>query len=154
MNGLDWTFVTRRVTNTGKQKLISGVFKGALAYAQRHIGCDSENIFLYGASNGGRAVLYAGSHYPLDGVRGIIAEAPAATGYELGDIHIPTIVLFGKKDNWAGISDTDYVWTRTYPNSPVSISDWVTSQKEKKHPVEFIFYEDAGHLMFEGTLEK
>ena len=154
MNGLDWSFVTRRVTNTGKQNLISGVLKGALAYAQQYDGWDMENIFLYGASNGGRSVLYAGSSYPLDGVRGIIAEAPAATGYELGDIDIPTIVLFGKKDNWAGTSDTDYVWTRTYPSSPVSILDWVTSQNEKKHPVSIIFYEEAGHLMFEGPLEK
>jgi len=154
MNGLDWNFVTRRVTNLGKQNLIWGVYKGALDYAQSHKAWDTENIFLYGASNGGRTVLYAADTLARNAIRGVIAEAPAGSGYELGDVRIPTIILFGEKDNWAGKSDTDYVWTRTYPSSPVSIADWVSSQQEKKHPVRFIFYKNAGHLLFEGPLEK
>ncbi len=154
MNGLDWNFVTRRVTNRGKQNLIWGVFKGAFDYATKNDQWDNKNIFLYGASNGGRTVLYAGSQLQHKNIRGIIAEAPAATGYTLEDYNIPTIVPFGKLDNWAGKSDTDYVWTRTYPSSPISIANWVESLQEKERPVKFIFYENAGHLLFEGPLEK
>ncbi|PRX53958.1 alpha/beta hydrolase family protein [Flagellimonas meridianipacifica] len=154
MNGLDWKFVTRRVTNTGKQNLIWGVFKGAVEYALNGNDWDNQNIFFYGASNGGRTVLYAGGELANERVKGIISEAPAGSGYELGDVTIPTIILFGKLDTWAGKSETDYVWTRTYPNSPISIENWVQSQREKKHPVKFIFYKDAGHLLFEGPLEK
>ncbi len=155
MNGLDWNFVTRRVTNNGKQNLIWGVFEGALKYAlKENKKWDVNNIFLYGASNGGRTVLYAGSEFPFKNIRGIISEAPAATGYALGDLNIPAIILFGAMDNWAGKSETDYVWTRTYPNSPISVEDWLKSQQEKSHPIKFIFYENAGHLLFEGPLEK
>ncbi|MBC2846851.1 dienelactone hydrolase family protein [Winogradskyella flava] len=154
MNDLDWNFVTRKVTNTGKQNLIWEVFKGAVAYATQNGNWDRRNIFFYGASNGGRTVLYAGNELINKNVRGIISEAPAATGYSLGELKIPTIILFGKMDNWAGKSDTDFVWTRTYPTSPISIESWLNSQRSKGHPIQFIFYENAGHLLFEGPLEK
>jgi len=154
MNGLDWEFVTRRVTNAGKQNLIWEVFKGAVDHASKSGNWDNQNIFFYGASNGGRTVLYAGSELAKHQIRGIISEAPAATGYSLGDLKIPTIVLYGEMDNWAGKSATDYVWSRTYPNSPISIESWLKAQQEKSHPIKFIFYENAGHLLFEGPLEE
>ncbi|MEM9285917.1 MAG: hypothetical protein AAGA39_08535 [Pseudomonadota bacterium] len=155
MNGFDdWAFVTRRVTNKGKQNMIWNVFRGALAYASSRDDWDSDNIILYGGSNGGRVVLYAGSEAAdIAGVRGIVSEAPAGTGFTLGDYDIPTIIPFGALDTWAGTSDTDFVWKRTYPNSPVSVEDWVLDQQAKDRPVEFIFYENAGHLFFEGPLE-
>jgi len=28
------------------------------------------------------------------------------------------------------------------------------AQQEKSHPIKFIFYENAGHLLFEGPLEE
>ena len=155
MNGFDdWQFVTRKITNGGKQNMIWGVFEGAVEYAAKKDDWDNRNIFLYGGSNGGRVALYAGSEIANDHIRGIISEAPAATGFTLGDYDIPTIIPFGKLDNWAGRSETDYVWTRTYPNSPVSIEDWVKSLQEKGRPIRFIFYENAGHLLFEGPLEE
>lgn len=155
MNGFDdWSFVTRKITNGGKQNMIWGVFKGAVEYATNNDDWDNRNIFLYGGSNGGRVVLYAGTEIENSHIRGIISEAPAATGFSLGDLSVPTIIPFGAMDNWAGRSETDYVWTRTYPNSPVSIEDWVKSLQEKGRPIEFIFYENAGHLLFEGPLKK
>lgn len=154
MNGLDWNFVTRRVTNTGKQNLIWNVYKGAVDYALRKNEWKNHDIFLYGASNGGRTVLYAGAELANERIQGIISEAPAATGYPLGDVTIPTIIPFGQLDTWAGKSETDFIWTRTYPNSPISLEQWVNSQQAKGHSVQFIFYENAGHLLFEGPLEK
>jgi len=155
MNGFDdWNFVTRKVTNSGKQNMIWGVFKGAVDYAAKNESWDNRNIFLYGGSNGGRVVLYAGAEMANNNIRGIIAEAPAATGFTLGDYDIPTIIPFGKLDNWAGRSETDFVWTRTYPNSPISIEDWVKSRQGNGRPVDFIFYQNAGHLIFEGPLKK
>lgn len=155
MNGFDdWNFVTRRVANSGKQNMIWGVFKGAVEYAANEDRWDNRNIFLYGGSNGGRVVLYAGTELANDNIRGIVSEAPAATGFTLGDLTIPTIIPFGAMDNWAGRSETDYVWARTYPNSPVSIEAWVESLQERGRPTEFIFYENAGHLLFEGPLRQ
>lgn len=155
MNGFDdFSFVTRRVANSGKQSMIWNVFKGAVEHALEGQSWDSRNIIFYGASNGGRVVLFAGSEIPNKHIRAIIAEAPAGSGFALGDYDVPTIIPFGALDNWAGASDTDYVWKRTYPNSPVSIEDWVVGQQARGRPVEFIFYEDAGHLLFEGPLKK
>jgi len=156
MNGFDdWNFVTRKITNTGKQNMIWGVFKGAVEYAAKNDNWDNRNIFLYGGSNGGRVVLYGGSELENNHIRGIISEAPAANGYPLGDIEIPAIIPFGKLDNWAGRSDTDYIWTRSYPpRFPMSLEQWVKSLQKKGRPIKFIFYENAGHLLFEGPLEK
>lgn len=155
MNGFeDWRFVTRRILNRGKQDMIWGAFKGAVEFAAEQDGWDTQNIILYGGSNGGRVVLYAGAELDNSNIRAIVSEAPAGSGFTLGDVKVPTIIPFGALDTWAGRSETDYVWKRTYPNSPVSIEDWVNSQQTKKHPVNFIFYENAGHLLFEGPLEK
>lgn len=155
MNGFhDWEFVTRRIVNSGKQKMIWGVFKGAVDYASTQSVWDNENIILYGGSNGGRVVLYAGSEISLPAIRAIISEAPAGSGFELGDYAIPTIVPFGALDTWAGRSEADFVWKRKYPSSTMSTEEWVNSQQSKGRPVEFIFYENAGHLLFAGPLEK
>ncbi|MEL6361151.1 MAG: hypothetical protein AAFR21_08685 [Pseudomonadota bacterium] len=155
MNGFDdWEFVTRKVANTGKQKMIWGVFKGALDYASSAGGWESRNIILYGGSNGGRVVLYAPAQVQNENIRAIISEAPAGSGFALGDFDVPTIIPFGALDTWAGKSDTDYVWKRTFPGSPTSIEDWVFAQQALGRPVEFVFYDNAGHLFFEGPLEK
>jgi dienelactone hydrolase len=155
MNGFtDWEFVTRRITNGGKQDMIWGVLQGAVAYALGGGTWDADNVVLYGGSNGGRVVLYAGTELYHPYIKGIIAEAPAATGFVLGDLSIPAIIPFGVLDNWAGQSETDYVWTRTYPTSPVSIEAWVDTLQRKQRPVRFIFYENAGHLLFEGPLKE
>ena len=155
MNGFDdWNFVNEKVANSGKQRMIWGVFKGAVEYAASNDGWDNQNIFFYGGSNGGRVVLHAGSEIDNGNIRGIISEAPAGSGFTLGDYSIPTIIPFGALDTWAGKSDTDYVWKRTYPESPISIEAWVHAQQAKRRPVKLIFYENAGHLFFEGPLKK
>jgi len=150
----DWEFVTRKITNMGKQSMIWGVFEGAIEYAASQGEWDNQNIILYGGSNGGRVVLYAGSDIQNANIRAIISEAPAGSGFELGNYNIPTLIPFGALDTWAGKSDDDFVWKRTYPRSPVSLESWVYTQKKQGHPVDFIFYEKAGHLLFEGALEK
>jgi dienelactone hydrolase len=155
MNGFDdWNFVTRKIANSGKQSMIWGVFKGAVEYTAENDDWDNRNIILYGGSNGGRVVLYSGSEIDNGNIRAIISEAPAGSGFTLGDYDIPTIIPFGALDTWGGKSDTDYVWKRTYPDSPISIEAWVHVQQAKGRPVRFIFYENAGHLLFEGPLEK
>ncbi len=155
INGLeDWEFINRRVTNAGKQNLIWGVFKGAVDHAFQSDEWDNRNVFFLGGSNGGRVILYAGSAISDPRVRGIISEAPAATGFNLGDYDTPTLVSFGQLDNWAGKSRTDFVWNRTYPSSPTSIKDWVDSRRAAGRPVDLVFYENAGHLLFDGPLEE
>ncbi len=155
MNGFqDWRFVTRKVVNVGKQNMIWGVFKGAVDYAAKDERWSSRDIFLYGASNGARVVLHAATELAGKRITGVIAEAPAANGYAIGDIAIPTIIAFGSKDNWAGRSETDYIWTRTSPSSPESLERWVTSLQEKGRPIEFLFYENAGHSLHEGPLRE
>jgi dienelactone hydrolase len=155
MNGFtDWEFVNRSVSNSGKQSMIWGVFRGAIEHAMKADGWDHRNLFLYGGSNGARVILYAGSEINSANIRGIIAEAPAGSGFTLGDYDIPSIILFGALDTWAGTSDTDFVWKRTYPDSPISIEAWVNAQQARSKPVKFIFYLNAGHLLFEGPLER
>lgn len=155
MNGFDdWNFVNSKVANRGKQNMIWGVYRGAVEYAAKHNEWDKRNIFLYGGSNGGRVVLYAGSETKNSNIRGIVSEAPAGSGFTLSDYNIPTLIPFGALDTWAGKSETDYVWKRTYPDSPISIENWVQAQQAKGRSIKFIFYENAGHLMFEGPLEK
>ncbi|MEL6951025.1 MAG: hypothetical protein AAGM16_13025 [Pseudomonadota bacterium] len=139
---------------TGKAPVIVYAHGGVVQYALHGETRNNRNVFFYGGSNGGRVILYTGSAIPDKRIRGIISEARAATGLELGDYDISSVVSFGGLDTWAGKSPTDFVWTRTCPSSPVSIKDWVDERQQAGRPAEFILYENAGHLLFDGPLEE
>jgi dienelactone hydrolase len=153
MNGIDPTWTNRNLTDEAKQQLIMNVMVGAIKFASSK---GYENIVLYGASNGGRAVLLVTSLLE-DSVRSqvrlVLSEAPASHGKALPDrVSIPTYFFVGDKDNWGGNSENDLMWTRVNPVSRVTNKDWFDSQSQRGSPVHLFLYQEAGHSFHSGGL--
>ena len=103
--------------------------KVAYDYVLRRSDWDTERIFLYGASNGGRVVLCIPSlvKEPFR-IRGILSEAPASTGCSLpDDLDIPTRILYGEEDDWG---NSPNVPTLSFEWGNPSMQAWVKSLKK------------------------
>ena len=152
MNELDGVWVNRNLTDRAKQDLIMNVMTGAVEFSLSQ--SSYTDIVFYGQSNGAKVVINAIQHYDkIPRIKLILSEAPPPSGHPLPlDIQTPTVLFFGEKDNWGGMSENDLMWTRKFPHQPISNAEWVAQQSEKGRPVKVIFYPNAGHSFHSGRL--
>ena len=156
MNGLDdpkW--INRNVSNIGKQRMIIQVLKGAIGFALDSDDFDTKNIFLYGQSNGGMAVVNALECVSGDDkIRAIIAEGMAAGGLGKPNLKVPVRLYYGNQDNWGGVREDDFLWKRAarWMNNKISIEDWVIRQKNAGNDFKLVFFQGAGHSFHSGNL--
>jgi predicted esterase len=152
MNGLDGIWVNRNLTDRAKQDLIMNVMSGAIEFMINKL--HYTDVVLYGQSNGAKVVINAIKKYEDDPrIKLILSEAPPPSGHPLPlNLQIPTVLFFGAKDNWAGTSEKDLMWTRKYPHQQLSIIEWVDQQSTKGRPVKIIFYPNSGHSFHSGRL--
>ena len=152
MNELDGVWVNRNLTDRAKQDLIMNVMTGAVEFSLSQ--ASYTDIVFYGQSNGAKVVINAIQHYDkIPRIKLILSEAPPPSGHPLPlDIQTPTVLFFGEKDNWGGMSENDLMWTRKFPHQPISNAEWVAQQSEKGRPVKVIFYPNAGHSFHSGRL--
>ena len=150
MNGQDdWKWVNRNVTNIGKQMMVNGVAKGAYEYALTRKDWDTKNIFVYGQSNGARVALMLPSVVSDPShIRGVLAEGMPTIGLPYKDAIVPTRLYYGKKDTWGGRHDEDFMWSRVWRITKVSVEDWVSEQDED---VKMVFYANARHSFIMAT---
>ena len=152
MNELDGVWVNRNLTDRAKQDLIMNVMNGAIDFGMSQV--SYTDIVFYGQSNGAKVVINSIQRYdPNPRIKLILSEAPPPSGHPLPlDIQTPTVLFFGEKDNWGGMSENDLMWTRKFPHQPISNAEWVAQQSEKGRPVKVIFYPNAGHSFHSGRL--
>jgi predicted esterase len=152
MNELDGTWVNRNLTDRAKQDLIMNVMTGAIEVMLSK--SNYTDVVLYGQSNGAKVVINtikSPEIYPR--IKLVLSEAPPPSGYSLPlNMHIPTFLFFGAKDNWAGKNENDLIWTRKYQHQKLSIIEWVDQQANKGQPVKDIFYPNSGHSFHSGML--
>lgn len=154
MNGVDWRSASRSFTTDQRQDLIADGMQKALAFARSRSDVDQNNIFLYGHSNGGTVALYFGN--TENGIRGVIAKAPSGDGRYAyrGDVRVPTVVFFGKQDNWNGRYEEDFIYSRRLSFASTPTATWIGAQKSNGRPINLIFYDRAGHDFHHGTFRK
>jgi len=152
MNELDGAWVNRNLTDQAKQDLIMNVMSGAVEFTLNQK--SYTNIVFYGQSNGAKVVINALRLQESNPrIKLILSEAPPPSGYPLPyDVQTPTVLFFGEKDNWGGLSEKDLMWTRKFPYQPISIAEWYAQQSDKGHPVKVIFYPNSGHSFHSGKL--
>jgi dienelactone hydrolase len=153
MNGLHGSWVNLNVNDLNKQKMIVDVLVGAIQHANAQ---GYEHIALYGQSNGAKAVLAVLDRLQAEEqarIRFIIAEAPAADGLALpNNLKIPTYLFIGDRDNWGGVGETDYLWTRHNRFSWGTNKSWYDQQLAQGNPVKLTVYSEAGHSFHSGLL--
>ena len=125
--------------------------KVAYDYVLQRSDWDSERIFLYGQSNGGRAVLCFPSLIKEPSrIKGILSEAPAGTGCPLpDDLEIPTRIFYGEEDNWG---NSPYIPNLIFERGNPPLPTWVKGMRKRGRDIELMFYEVAGHSFHSGML--
>lgn len=154
MHGVDWRTASRSFSTDQRQNMIADGVRKALAFARSRPDVDQNNIFLYGHSNGGTVALYFGN--TERGIRGVIAKAPSGDGRYAyrGDVRVPTIVFFGKQDNWNGRHEDDFIYSRRLSFASTPTATWIDSQRSVGRPINLIFYDKAGHDFHHGSFRK
>ncbi len=180
MNGLERPsgFWVRNVTYEARQRMIYGAALGAYRWATTLDSVDTGRIFIHGLSNGADVVANLGAMVSPAHVRMVFAEGLAGAGLGLPDrLSVPLRAVFGRLDNFAGESDTDWRWARQVPcrlnipdfegppgnaatcnaarnafNRTESPADWVARLRRTGADIDTWFYEDAAHGIFAGPL--
>jgi poly(3-hydroxybutyrate) depolymerase len=180
MNGLERPsgFWVRNVTYEARQRMIYGAALGAYRWATTLGSVDTGRIFIHGLSNGADVVANLGAVVSPAHVRMVFAEGLAGAGLGLPDrLNVPLRAVFGRLDNFAGASETDWRWSRRVPcwlnmpdfegplgnaaacnaqrnrfNQTESPEQWVARLRAAGADIDTWFYDEAAHGIFSGPL--
>jgi len=174
----DWGFWVRNVTYEARQRMIYSAALGAYRWATTLDSVDTTRIHIHGLSNGADVVANLAAMASPAHVRMVFAEGLAGAGLGLPDrLTVPLRAVFGRLDNYAGASTTDWRWSRQVPcrlnmagfdgppgnaancsaarnafNRTESPEQWVARQRAAGADIDIWFYEDAAHGIFAGPL--
>jgi hypothetical protein len=182
MNGFDRPsgFWVRNMTYEARQRMIFTTALGAYRWAVRQDGVDPSRIHIYGISNGADVVANLAAVVDPTHVRTVFAEGIAGAGLGLPDrLAVPVRAIFGRVDNYAGQTETDWRWQRRVPcrlnmagfdgppgnaaacNEQVnprgrtqSPAEWIGEQRTKGADIDTWFYDDGAHGIFIGPLRR
>ena len=180
MNGFERPsgFWVRNVTYEARQRMIYAAALGAYRWATTLGSVDTGRICIHGLSNGADVVANLGAVVSPAHVRMVFAEGLAGAGLGLPDrLNVKLRAVFGRLDNFAGASETDWRWARQVPcrlnmpdfegppgnaascnaqrnafNRTESPADWVARLRRDGADIDTWFYEDAAHGIFAGPL--
>lgn len=180
MNGLNrpFAFWVRNVTYEARQRMIYNTALAAYRWAVTLNSIDTSRIHLHGLSNGADVVANLSAVVSPAHVRMVFAEGLAGAGLGLPDrLNVPLRAVFGKLDNFAGATPTDWRWARQVPcrlnmagfdgpagnaarcnaghnghNLTESPQDWVARQRRSGADIDIWFYEEGAHGIFTGPL--
>ena len=180
MNGFErpFAFWVRNVTYEARQRMIYNTALAAYRWAVTLNSIDTSRIHLHGLSNGADVVANLGAVVSPAHVRMVFAEGLAGAGLGLPDrLNVPLRAVFGKLDNYAGATPTDWRWARQVPcrlnmagfdgppgnaarcnvshngyNVTESPEQWVVRQRQSGANVDIWFYEEGAHGIFTGPL--
>ncbi len=182
MNGFDqgYQLFGSQVSNEARQRMIFKVTLGAYHWALKQSEIDTRRIFFQGVSNGGAVVLNMASLVDPEFVKGVFAEGSPQAGIGFPDnIAVPVRMINGKLDNYGGLAQDDWIWSRRAPCkyiardplTPVGIAEkcnrrlnsdqlapspleWSQQQIAQGADLEIWFYEQAAHAIMFGTIDR
>jgi len=182
MNGFDRPsgFWVRNMTYEARQRMIYTTALSAYLWVVGQAGIDSSRIHIYGISNGADVVANLAAVVDPAHVRTVFAEGIAGAGLGLPDrLVVPLRAIFGRLDNYAGMTETDWRWQRRVPcrlnmagfEGPLgnaaacnqrtnpqgrtqSPEEWIAARRQNGADIDVWFYEDGAHGIFLGPLRR
>jgi len=174
----DSSFWIRNATYEARQRMIYSAALGAYHWATTLESVDTTRIFIHGISNGADVAANLAAVVSPAHVRMVFPEGLAGAGLGLPDrLNVPVRAVFGRLDNFAGDSTTDWRWARQVPcrqnmaafdgpsgnaascnatrnalNRTESPEQWVARQRQSGADIDIWFYDDAAHGIFIGPL--
>ena len=180
MNGItDYRPNMVKYGNTVRQQMTFSVTKGAVEWALRQKNIDTNNIYVWGISNGATVVANIAAAFDKTKVKAVFSEAPTNVGMGMpDDLKAPLVLIFGKKDNYGSTKKDGWRWLDKTPcRLSVSIAiapkgntfncnnsvngdsltenhiTWYEKQKNKNANIQIWFYEDAAHGILAPRLD-
>ena len=180
MNGItDYRPNMVKYGNTVRQQMTFPVTKGAVEWALRQKNIDTNNIYVWGISNGATVVANIAAAFDKTKVKAVFSEAPTNVGMGMpDDLKAPLVLIFGKKDNYGSTKKNGWRWLDKTPcRLSVSIAiapkgntfncnnsvngdsltenhiTWYEKQKNKNANIQIWFYEDAAHGILAPRLD-
>ena len=173
-------FWSTSATNESRQRMIFKVALGAYEWARQQARIDTRRIVLHGLSNGGPSVLNVAALADPAHVRGVLAEGSPSAGIGLPlALKVPTRMVYGRLDNYGGVDEQDWMWTRTgrcainMPSpeaAPGTATDcsrlvrfhesmptpqaWYEARKAEGAPIEWVWLDETAHGAFGGPLTR
>lgn len=182
MNGFNqgYELFASQVTNDARQRMIFKAMMGAYHWARKHPDIDTHRIFLQGVSNGGSVVLNMAAVVDPQFVKGVFAEGSPQAGIGFpNELAVPVRMINGKLDNYAGLTQDDWMWSRKAPCryinlyrlAPAGIAancnrqtnpdqfapsplEWSEQQKASGADIEIWFYDQAAHGIMLGAIDR
>jgi len=180
MNGItDYRSNMVKYGNPVRQQMIFPVTVGAIEWAIKQKNIDTNNVYIWGISNGATVVANIAAVFDKKKIKAVFSEAPTNVGMGMpDDLKAPLVLIFGKKDNYGSTKKDGWRWLDKTPcRLSVSISSapkgntfncnqftnqesltenhisWFDKQKSKKADIQLWFYEDAAHSIFAPRLD-
>ena len=180
MNGItDYRLNMVKYGNTVRQQMIFPVTMGAVEWALRQKNIDTNNIYVWGISNGATVVANIAAAFDKTKIKAVFSEAPTNVGMGMpDDLKAPLILIFGKKDNYGSTRKDGWRWQDKTPcRLSISIAtapkgntfscnnfvnrdlltenhiSWFEKQKNKNANIQIWFYEDAAHGILAPKLD-
>lgn len=120
--------VAQRTSLESRQRMIFSAALGAYQWAKQQKDIDTNNIYIYGISNGAAVALNLAAVVDPKHVKAVFAEGapPVGLGFPK-DVRVPTYVVYGTEDNFGGTAKTEKgLWNIKYPcrfNAPYGLNE-------------------------------
>ena len=177
-NGRGSLFWARQVSNEARQRMLLSTAWAAYQWAIQRQDIDTQNIYIFGISNGAAVAANLAAMVDPQHVRGVIAEGITPVGLGLPhQIRVPLMLAFGRLDDF-GASDPKMMrWLLSDPcrfnvrfeltppgtaercnntSSPTEMTPsplaWVDSIQARSAPIEIAYFENMAHNAYFGPL--
>ncbi len=177
-NGRGSLFWARQVSNEARQRMLLSTAWAAYQWAIQRQDIDTQNIYIFGISNGAAVAANLAAMVDPQHVRGVIAEGITPVGLGLPhQTRVPLMLAFGRLDDF-GASDPKMMrWLLSDPcrfnvrfeltppgtaercNNTSSATEmtpsplaWVDSIQARSAPIEIAYFENMAHNAYFGPL--
>ena len=177
-NGRGSLFWARQVSNEARQRMLLSTAWAAYQWAIQRQDIDTQNIYIFGISNGAAVAANLAAMVDPQHVRGVIAEGITPVGLGLPhQTRVPLMLAFGRLDDF-GASDPKMMrWLLSDPcrfnvrfeltppgtaercnntSSPTEMTPsplaWVDSIQARSAPIEIAYFENMAHNAYFGPL--
>jgi predicted esterase len=177
-NGRGSLFWARQVSNEARQRMLLSTAWAAYQWAIQRQDIDTQNIYIFGISNGAAVAANLAAMVDPRHVRGVISEGITPVGLGLPDqTRVPMLLAFGRLDDFGAADPKMMRWLLSDPcrfnlrfelappgtaercnntSGPSEMTPnplaWVDSIKARSAPIEIAYFENMAHNAYFGPL--
>ena len=109
-------FMNTKMSNESRQRMLYKVALGAYRWVIKQKGVDTSRVYVFGISNGAAVAANLAAVVDPIHVKRVFAEGTPGAGIGLPNkVKVPLTLVYGKKDNYGGLTETSWMYERRSP---------------------------------------